>query len=385
MRENSCEGIEVGVDINRNYGYQWGYDNLGSSDIECAEDYRGEFAFSEPETQAIQNLFLNNNFTLAVSYHSWGNLYVHPFGYINSQDASMYRSPEDLEFYKNLWDVIPNNSELGTPYDLLDYPANGAFVDYAYNEGAISLTIELGNEFHPPKNLIKEVVTTHGKTFFKILNKVLPDLNINIGYANLSDGLLSVSYKLENLGLSPTEESFATFKVLNNFTLESLSFKDRDGISIFPDSEYKDNQLKFTMPAMNRLEVQELNLLLSIEDYPVSTVKFYLQLASNKTYEGSAKLSRSLPDLKSGEDNDSDSGVNKNAAIGITIALIILIIGIIFIVKFYRRRKQASSPPFQGFEPAGEPRVIAIPALRNPEVSANEIILQEKKEVFTID
>ena len=385
MRENSCTGFGVGVDINRNYGYQWGYDNQGSSDEKCAEDYRGESAFSEPETQAIQNLFLSNNFTLTVSYHSWGNLYVHPFGYINSKDVSMYKSPEDLEFYKSLWDVIPRNSELGTPFDLLDYPANGAFVDYAYNEGAISLTIELGDEFHPPRNMIKDVVTTHGKTFFKILDRVLPDLNINIGYADLSDGLLSVSYKLENYGLYPTEELSATFRALNNFTLESLSFKDRNGSSIFPPSEFKDNELEFTIPAINRLEVQELNLLLSIEDYPVSTVQFYLQLASNKTYEGSAKLSRSLPDLETEEDNDSDSGVNKDAAIGITIALIILIIGTIFIVKFYRRRKQASSPPFQGFEPAGEPRVIAIPGLRNQEVSANQIILQEKKEVFTID
>lgn len=46
-----------GVDLNRNYGYKFGstYDK-GSSSDPCGEDYRGPYAFSEPETQAIRNL-----------------------------------------------------------------------------------------------------------------------------------------------------------------------------------------------------------------------------------------------------------------------------------------------------------------------------------------
>ena len=40
-----------GVDLNRNFGYKYAYDNTGSSSRGCSEEYRGTGAFSEPETQ----------------------------------------------------------------------------------------------------------------------------------------------------------------------------------------------------------------------------------------------------------------------------------------------------------------------------------------------
>jgi len=46
--------VEMGVDLNRNYGFHYGQ-NLDDTD-ECSESYRGPYAFSEPETQAIKKL-----------------------------------------------------------------------------------------------------------------------------------------------------------------------------------------------------------------------------------------------------------------------------------------------------------------------------------------
>jgi len=43
-----------GVDPNRNYGHMWGYDDEGSSPLPYSEVYRGEYPFSEPETEAIR-------------------------------------------------------------------------------------------------------------------------------------------------------------------------------------------------------------------------------------------------------------------------------------------------------------------------------------------
>lgn len=40
----------MGIDLNRNYGYYFGNDEDGSSGDKCDESYRGEYAFSEPET-----------------------------------------------------------------------------------------------------------------------------------------------------------------------------------------------------------------------------------------------------------------------------------------------------------------------------------------------
>src|SRR5439155_3958992 len=54
-RDNDGNGMfdadSDGVDINRNYGYQWGLNDEGSSPDVTADNYRGPGPFSEPETQ----------------------------------------------------------------------------------------------------------------------------------------------------------------------------------------------------------------------------------------------------------------------------------------------------------------------------------------------
>ena len=42
--------ILAGVDLNRNYGYKFAYDDSGSSKDPCDETFRGVEAFSEKET-----------------------------------------------------------------------------------------------------------------------------------------------------------------------------------------------------------------------------------------------------------------------------------------------------------------------------------------------
>src|SRR3990167_4545160 len=59
-RRNNGGGI-FGVDLNRNYGFNWGYDNIGSSPYPQEWNYRGAGPFSEPESQAIRNFCINKN------------------------------------------------------------------------------------------------------------------------------------------------------------------------------------------------------------------------------------------------------------------------------------------------------------------------------------
>ena len=56
-----CDGrIELmGVDLNRNYGVSWNKEG-GSSTDPCAENYRGAFPFSEPETRAIRDFLVSH-------------------------------------------------------------------------------------------------------------------------------------------------------------------------------------------------------------------------------------------------------------------------------------------------------------------------------------
>jgi len=49
-----------GVDLNRNYDMFFAVDETSSSGKPCAEDYRGPYPFSEPETRAIRDFVTEN-------------------------------------------------------------------------------------------------------------------------------------------------------------------------------------------------------------------------------------------------------------------------------------------------------------------------------------
>lgn len=70
-----------GVDLNRNWGYQWGL-NSGSSPDPWDDTYRGTAAYSEPETLLLRNFLqgLHNVKTL-LSYHSFSELFLRPWSY----------------------------------------------------------------------------------------------------------------------------------------------------------------------------------------------------------------------------------------------------------------------------------------------------------------
>jgi hypothetical protein len=59
-----------GVDLNRNYGYFWGNDNVGSSPNSNFETYRGPGPFSEPETRTVRDFCRAHDFVFALNYHT---------------------------------------------------------------------------------------------------------------------------------------------------------------------------------------------------------------------------------------------------------------------------------------------------------------------------
>jgi hypothetical protein len=65
-----------GVDLNRNFSKNWGYDDQGSSPFGSDETYRGTGPFSEPETQAMRDFVVARHFKTAVSMHSYGGYHL---------------------------------------------------------------------------------------------------------------------------------------------------------------------------------------------------------------------------------------------------------------------------------------------------------------------
>jgi zinc carboxypeptidase len=79
-RRNNGDGT-FGVDLNRNYGYQWGLAS-GSSGTTSVDTYRGPSAFSEPETQAFRDFLRDrSNLRTVISYHNYTQAVLRPWSY----------------------------------------------------------------------------------------------------------------------------------------------------------------------------------------------------------------------------------------------------------------------------------------------------------------
>lgn len=75
-----------GVDLNRNWDYQWG---IGGSTNPCTEIYQGPKVFSEPETKALKKTMLSkkDKMKLVLAIHSQAQSMLYPWGWTVSTTA----------------------------------------------------------------------------------------------------------------------------------------------------------------------------------------------------------------------------------------------------------------------------------------------------------
>ncbi len=164
-------GGSYGVDLNRNFGYMWGYDDIGSSGTPSSETYRGPSAFSEPESQAIRNYTNSKNFKTALNYHTSGNYLLYPWGYINSP------TPDNAIFVEYSDDMVAYNGyENGQPPQIL-YEVNGSTDDWMYGEQTtkpkiFAMTPEVGTTGFWP---------TQAEIFPLAIENLMPNLYFNPG------------------------------------------------------------------------------------------------------------------------------------------------------------------------------------------------------------
>ncbi|MBK9270434.1 MAG: immune inhibitor A [Saprospiraceae bacterium] len=144
-RKSLTEGI--GVDLNRNYGYQWGINDIGSSPDVDSEVFRGLNPFSEIETQAVKAFCESRRFKIAMNYHSHGDILIVPWGYSNlpTRDSTAYMAiAQQLTRY--------NQFKVGTTFNTLNYEVNGVSDDWMYGTlGIFSFTPEVGYAFWPDR------------------------------------------------------------------------------------------------------------------------------------------------------------------------------------------------------------------------------------------
>ncbi len=123
-----------GVDLNRNYPYEWGTCG-GSSGSQRNQTYRGEKAASEPETISMMKFVKDKNFAMDISYHSYSELVIAPYG---CQD---HLTPENMivrEIGASLAKKLKTDDgrgtyRYGTGWEIL-YPVDGDDISWMYNE-----------------------------------------------------------------------------------------------------------------------------------------------------------------------------------------------------------------------------------------------------------
>ena len=211
-RDNNDNGVfdpnYDGVDLNRNYGYMWGYDNNGSSPDPSSQVYRGPSPFSEPETQAVRELCDSARPEIAINYHSYSNYILYPWGYQTSY------TPDQQAFVAMAQIMSESNGyTYGTPWELL-YIVNGDSDDWMYGEQTekpkiFTFTAEVGEDFWQPDTSI-------------ILQQIQENLPMNL-YVLKAAGPFAdlVSYDISNQNSSSSIEPGDT--IFLTVTLRNIS------------------------------------------------------------------------------------------------------------------------------------------------------------------
>ncbi len=318
-RKDNGDGT-MGVDLNRNYGHMWGFDNTGSSNTSSTDTYRGTGPFSEPETQAMRDFVTSREFKFCITNHTYSNLLIYPWGYLPS-----YYTP-DSALFVNWAKLLTKDDQFlyGTGDQTVNYTTNGDSDDWMYGEQVtkpklLSMTPEAGSAsdgFWPLQTRIIDICKT---TFSQNLNAawlisnyaLLVDKNdafitqqngylkYNITRLGLLNGTFTVNIKpvttsflnigaqkiyssLANLQSQTDSINFTLNSGLTNGTLIKFAFELDNGFYTFKDTITKiygspitvfkdscDNTSKWTATGWSTSSTQFVSANKSITDSPL--------------------------------------------------------------------------------------------------------------------
>ena len=245
-KDTGCgNGTGRGIDLNRNYGYGWGSDDIGSSPDPCSAVYRGESAFSELETQVVRDFILSHNFKIVLHYHSYSNIYIHPYG-----DGSLPEEPA-LTTFQEIGNEMAtyNGYTVGTGLATIGYTVNGDAVDWTYgDQNIITYVPEIGTQaqgFWPPENQVitlceNQVYANKTVSFVAGADLIVHSYEINQEGINPGDDF-EIDIVIQNRGLSNSEgDAIINIGVLNNltstnietFTISEIDSRDSDSFTV---------------------------------------------------------------------------------------------------------------------------------------------------------
>ena len=240
-RRDNGDG-SMGVDPNRNYGYEWGYDNSGSSPHPSDETYRGPTPFSEPEIKNIRDFCNDHEFKIALNYHSYSNLLLYVWGWTETP------SPDDTLLHDYAVLMTKENNYTYGPGSTTIYPTNGGSDDWMYGEQTtkdliLSYTPEVGHG---------------GDGFWPSVSRIVPLCqdqmwqNIHAArlvgkYATVTDKTPLVledengffDFEIKRLGMTPADAFTVSITPLDDNIIEigdPVEFENMEVLQVIPDS-----------------------------------------------------------------------------------------------------------------------------------------------------
>ena len=127
-----------------------------SSGSTGSETYRGPSSFSAPETQRIRDFVVaHKNVKTAISYHTYGDLVLYPYGY-TFEDIPSDMRPIDHKAFVAIAGEIARTTGYHPEQSSDLYITDGDFNDWRYgDQHRYPITIEMGGGgFYPPDEFI---------------------------------------------------------------------------------------------------------------------------------------------------------------------------------------------------------------------------------------
>jgi hypothetical protein len=251
---------DLGVDLNRNYGEQWGgpgteheRDGTFPEDPESGSfgiTYHGPGAFSEPEVQGFREFTRGRNMSMMIGNHTYTGLILRPPG------TSVSGLAEDELRMKELGDAMARETNYISQFGYQLYDTTGTTDDYTYGGlGAFSYTPEIGKEnFHP--NYVNGFIPEYDGQFVEDPDTGAPTTRkrggLRMAYLEAAEVAADLSSHSVLRGTAPAGRTLKLSRVV--VTNPSTS-PDDNGINDGPDTPNLETRtLTLTVPASGQFE-----------------------------------------------------------------------------------------------------------------------------------
>ena len=266
-------GNTFGVDLNRNYGiYQfWNSANNGSSTDSTSDTYRGKSPFSEPETRNAMNFVNSRNFRGVLSYHTYGNYLIRPWGHVDAP------SPDEKIFQNISQDMVLNNHyTLGRSNQTVNYGVRGVIDDWYYNDSghikAFAMTPEVG---------------TGNDGFWPLQSRILPlakqNVSQNIYFTMFSGPFMNTNSVALNSEYYLPGETGTLKVILKNKGLENASNIRVELVSEHPLITVLTNPMTYSDYNSFREDSVSFNFSVAPNATTISAYKTKLKIFQNNT------------------------------------------------------------------------------------------------------